>query len=453
MSHDSFMKFSPDEIKDDFVPKEDYLSAEFAEWEAKHLWPHVWQLACREEEVATPGSYVTYDIVNESIIVTRSGDGQIRAFHNVCPHRGRRLTEGCGHAQRFVCKFHGWQFDTQGNNIRVVDRDDWAGCLADEDLHLKDVKVATWGGAVFINLDPACEPLEQFLSPMREHVEHYEFERLRYRWYKTVIMPANWKVVLGFFNEFYHVQQAHPQLLTFTDDYSKSGGFGRHGKMWFDAEGAVPFRRSPRLPPKDEPDYRNYILDFVEKYNRELQAMVTPRNYEATQRLRTEVAADASPTEVLTKWMEFQIEAAEKDGSGWPSRLTPEYMEQSGLDWHVFPNTIFLHGTVDGVLWYRVRPNGEDHGSCIFDVWSLERYAPGKEPPLVREFYQNWQDAEWPLIYVQDFMNISQVQKGMKSSGFQGIRPNPVQERAISHFHRTLREFMHEQRARLEVAN
>lgn len=448
MPHTPHSKFCPDEIRDDFIPKEDYLSAEFAEWEAKYLWPRVWQLACREEEIPKPGSFVTYDIVDDSIIVTRSDDGRIRAFHNVCPHRGRRLAEGCGNVQRFVCKFHGWQFDSTGNNIRVVDRDDWNGCLADGDIRLQEVKVGTWGGAVFINMDPDCEPLERFLSPMREHVEHYEFERLRYRWYKTVIMPANWKVALEFFNEFYHVQQAHPQLLTFTDDYSHSGGFGRHGKMWFAAEGAVPFRRSPRLPPKDEPDFRNYILDFVEKYYHELQAMVTQRNYEATQRLRTEVAADAAPGEVLAKWVEFQIEAAEKDGAGWPSRLTPEYMEKSGLDWHVFPNTVFLHGTVDGVLWYRIRPNGNDHETCIFDVWSLERFAEGKEPPLVREFYENWEDGEWPRIYAQDFINIPHVQKGMKSRGFKGSRPNPLQERAITHFHRTLRAFMHEQRAR-----
>ena len=451
---DTVRKFSPDDIKDDFVPKEDYLSPEFAQWEADYLWSRVWQLACREEELPKPGSYVTYDILDESFIITRTTDGSIKAYFNVCPHRGRRLTEGCGTAQKFVCRFHGWQFNTDGDNIKVVDRDDWNGCLKDEDIKLQEVQCDTWGGAVFINMDPNCEPLHDFLSPMREHVEHYEFEKLRYRWYKTAIVPANWKVALEFFNEFYHVQQAHPQLLSFTNDYSNSGGFGRHGKMWFPAEGgAVPFDRSPRLPPKSEPDYRNFVLDFVEKYHHELQAMVTPRNYQATQRLRDEVPADATPEEVLTKWFEFQIEAAEADGSGWPAHLTPEYMEQSGLDWHVFPNTVFLHGLVDGVLWYRARPNGTDHESCIFDVWSLERYPEGKEPALKREFYENWTDGDWPRIYVQDFVNIPEVQKGLRSRAFKGARTNPVQERAISHFHRTLREFMHEGREQQQTGN
>ena len=240
------------------------------------------------------------------------------------------------------------------------------------------------------------------------------------------------------------MQQTHPQLLPFTDDYSKSGGFGRHGKMWFEATGAVPLRRSPRLPPKDEPDYRNIVLDFVEKYNNDLEAMVTPRHYKAAQRLRTEVAADAAPEEVIAKWFQFQVEAAMADGSGWPSELTPEYIDASGLDWHVFPNTIFLHGTVDGVLWYRARPNGNDPESCLFDVWSLQRYGPGQEPPLVREFYNSPSEGDWARIYLQDFANIPEINKGMKSRGFAGGRANPVQERAITHFHRVLREFIDE---------
>ena len=438
--------FPASDVTEDFIPKDVYFSRDFAQLEAERLWPYVWQLACRLEEIPNPGDFVTYTILRDSIVIVRAGDNSVRAYHNVCPHRGRRLTEGCGQLRQFHCRFHGWQFDLDGKNIKVVDRGDWAGRLDDEDISLKPVQVGTWGGFVFVNMDPNCEPLDEFLQPMRGYVDKFEFEKLRFRWYRTMVVPANWKLVLEFFNEFYHVQQAHPQLLSFTDDYSNSAGFGRHGKMWFISEGAVPFKRSPRLPAKEEPDYRNYVLDFVERYHTELSAMVTPRNYEATQRLRTEVAADASPQEVLSKWVQFQIEAAEADGSGWPSELTPDYIEQSGLDWHVFPNTIFLHGLIDGVLWYRARPNGSDPESCIFDVWSLQRYGEGDAPPLNREFYENWQDTEWGRIYEQDFVNIGEVQAGMASRGFDGAKPNPVQEAVIINFHRVLREFIAEHR-------
>lgn len=435
--------FAPQEVRDDFIPRDVYFSREFAQLEAEKLWPHVWQLACRLEEIPNVGDYVTYDILDDSIIVVRNSETTVKAYYNVCPHRGRRLTEGCGHVQKhFVCRFHGWQYDVHGANTKVVDRDDWGGCLKDEDIRLGEVKVGTWGGFVFINMDANCEPLEKFLEPLDEYCGKFEFEKLRFRWYKTTILPGNWKTMLEFFNEFYHVQQAHQQLLPFSNDYSNSGGFGRHGAMWYPPSGAFPLSRSPRLPPKDEPDYRNFVLDFVETFNRDLKAMVTERNYLATQRLRTEVPADATPMEVITKWVQFQIEAAHADGSGWPAELTPEYIDRSKLDWHVFPNTIFLHGFIDGVLWYRVRPNGNDPESCIFDVWSLQRYGPGLAPPLKREFFADWKDGDFPLIFTQDFANVAAVQKGLKSRGFSGARPNPVQERAIINFHRRLREFL-----------
>ena len=433
--------FPVDAIRDDFVPKDVYFSRDFARLEAEHLWPRVWQIVCRLEEIPNVGDHVTYDILGDSIIVVRSSADEVKAFHNVCPHRGRTLTEGCGHSSKFVCRFHGWKFDLDGKNTEIIDRADWGDCLKHGDADLKPVRLDTWAGWVWINMDPDCEPLRDFLAPIPDHVDKFEFEKMRFRWYKTLVVPSNWKLVLELFNEFYHVQQTHPQLLTFTDDYSHSGGFGRHGKMWFVSDGAVPLKRSPRLAPKEEPDFRKLVLDFVEKYDKDLEAMITKRNYEAAQRLRTECSADASPEEVVAKWFQFQMEAAEADGSGWPMELTPDYVEKSGLDWHVFPNTIFLH-MPDAVLWYRARPNGDDPESCIFDIWSLQRYGPGQEPPLERQFFASPGDAEWPRIYAQDFANIGEIQKGMRSRAYAGGRTNPVQERAITNFHRELRKFL-----------
>jgi phenylpropionate dioxygenase-like ring-hydroxylating dioxygenase large terminal subunit len=437
-------RYPAQDVLDDFVPKNAYVDSEFARTEEERLWPYAWQLACRLEEIPKVGDYYTYDIVNDSIIVVRASETSIKAFFNACTHRGLPLAKGSGTVRNFHCRYHGWKFDLNGDCIDVIDRADWGGSLKDEDIRLREVKVGTWGGAVFINMDPNCEPLEQFIKPVDEYCDAFEFEKMRYAWYKTLIVPANWKQVLEAFNEFYHVQQTHPQLLTFTYDYSASAGFGRHGKVWFTAQGAIPFRRSDRLPPKEVPDYRDYVLDFVERYNADLKAMVTPRMTKAAERLRTEVAATASPQEVLGKWFEFQMEAAAEDGVEWPSGLTPEYLERSGLDWHVFPNTIFLHATIDGVLWYRARPNGTDPDSCIFDIAALERYAPGKEPPLKREFYPDWKAVEWPAIYGQDLVNLDVIQRGMKTRGFEGQRTNPLQERAIVNFHRALRRFLHD---------
>jgi phenylpropionate dioxygenase-like ring-hydroxylating dioxygenase large terminal subunit len=439
--------FPPEDVRDDYVPKEDFFDPEFARLEAERLWPKVWQIACRLEEIPKVGDYLTYDILTDSIIVVRTGENEVRAFHNACPHRGNQITEGCGHAKQFVCSFHGWRFGLDGRCISVTDRKDWGDCLKDEDVGLSNVQAGLWGGWVWINMDPDCQPLEQYLEPMRSKCDRFEFEKLRFAWYKTTIVPANWKTVVEAFTEFYHVQTTHQQMLVYTNDYSTSRAMGRHGWISYDSGTGLPIGRSPRLPPKEEPDFRNYILEYAEQFKNDLGAMQTDRAYQAVQRLKVETTAEMSPIEVLTKWGEFTYEAAIKEGAGWPADLTPEYLAESGFDWHVFPNTVFLHPAVEAVLWYRMRPNGNDPESCIFDIWSLERYPPGKEPPLKREFYADWRDGEWPLIYRQDFQNSPKVQKGMRSRGFRGARPSPVQERAIANFHRVLRRFMQDPHA------
>ena len=440
-------QFPASEVRDDFIPKEDYLSRDFAALEAEHLWPKVWQIACRLEEIPNKGDYVTYDILDESIVVVRGNDDTVNAFYNACPHRGNTLTEGCGSARQFVCSFHGWRFGLDGRNIAVIDRHDWAGCLADEDIGLSPVKVGLWGGWVWINMDPDCQPLDEFLEPMKAHCEKYEFEKLRFAWYRSTVVPANWKTVVEAFTEFYHVQTTHEQMLVYTQDYSTSRAMGRHGWVSYEGGTGLPIGRSPRLPAREEPDFRNYIFEYAEQFKNDLAAMQTERAYQAAQRLREEVPADTEPAEIVAKWGEFTYQAALDSGAGWPAELTPEYMAASGFDWHVFPNTVFLHPAVEAVLWYRMRPNPQDHESCLFDIWSLERFAEGTAPKVEREFIADYTTGDWPLIYRQDLENIPKIQKGMRSRGFKGGRTSPVQERAIANFHRVLRRFLEDEHA------
>jgi phenylpropionate dioxygenase-like ring-hydroxylating dioxygenase large terminal subunit len=439
--------YPPEEVRDDFIPKADFLDRAFHELEKEHLWPKVWQNACRLEEIPNVGDYTVYDIIDDSVVVVRSGEDEVRAFHNVCPHRGTLLVEGNGNAKQFVCSFHGWRFGVDGRNIKVIDRQDWGGCLSREDTDLTPVQAGVWGGWVWINMDPECQPLDAFLEPMKSMCALFEFEKLRPAWYKSVIVPANWKTALGAFTEFYHVQTTHAQMLTYTQDYSISRAMGRHGWISYAGGTGLPVGRSQRLPPREIPDFREYLFEYAHQFKHDLQAMQTERAYQATQRLREEVPADAPPEEVLGKWAQFIHEAAVGSGAGWPEGLTPEYIAESGFDWHVFPNTAFLHPAIEAVLWYRFRPYGDDHQRCLFDVWSLERFPPGEEPEVEHQIFEDWRDGDFPLIFRQDFLNIPKVQKGMKSRAFKAGRPSPVQERAVSHFHRTLRRFLQDPHA------
>ena len=112
----------------DTIPRERFTSPEFLALEYERLWPHVWQIACRVEEVAGPGDFVEYSIGAHSVFVVRGGDGRLRGFLNTCPHRGTRLAEGYGTFGAGIrCLFHGWGWDLQGANTFVLDRHEFRG--------------------------------------------------------------------------------------------------------------------------------------------------------------------------------------------------------------------------------------------------------------------------------------------------------------------------------------
>lgn len=435
------------EIRDDFVPKDAYLSKEYASLEKERLWPRVWQVACREEEIPNVGNYVTYDILDDSLIVMRTDENTIKALYNACQHRGRKLTTGCGHATRLRCRFHGWEYDIDGTIRTVLDREDWDGCpdMADENLSLKEALVDTWAGFVFINMDPDADPLAKYLEPMPSYCDGFEFGKMRFHWYKSVRLPCNWKVALEAFNEGYHVYATHPQLVdTMGDDRTTSFVFGKHSMFGY-FEGVRPMGSpSPRTGKPIPEDLRPGILEYIGQIDRTLNAIITHRDAEASTRLMSETSADEDSMTLMLKLAEFQKEAAIAANAGWPE-MSFEDIFNAGTDWHVFPNFIFLPWP-DGGLFYRSRPDGDNPDSCIFDIWSLQRFAPGSEPALQREYYHgedDWRHKEnFGLILSQDFQNMISVQQGMKARGFSGSRTNPKQEAPVANFHRVIRGFI-----------
>ena len=169
----------------DFLPPKDiYLSPQIAKLEKERLWPKVWQMAGRVEQLRGIGSYLTYDIGDDAVIVVRVSEHGYKAFHNACQHRGRRILDAEGQVQEIACRFHGWRWHLNGTIKSVTERGDWANCshMTDADIALKPVRVDTWGGWIFINLDEKAEPLARYLEPVAERCAPYEFEKLRARW-------------------------------------------------------------------------------------------------------------------------------------------------------------------------------------------------------------------------------------------------------------------------------
>ncbi|TAL04183.1 MAG: aromatic ring-hydroxylating dioxygenase subunit alpha [Rhodospirillaceae bacterium] len=422
---------------------EPYISADYARRENTRLWQRVWQWACRLEEIRNVGDYVTYDIADQSIIVVRTAPDEIKGFHNVCMHRGRRLASGCGTAKGFRCRFHGWQWDLEGRNVRVVDRQDWGDALTDENLRLAPVRVDTWGGYVYVTMDREAPPLREFLEPAATMLDSFEIERMRYRWRKWLIMPCNWKVALEAFNESYHLQASHPQLLRFNEDYTWSKSCGWHAHHGRPSR-RLPGQGSSRILPDPRDDVRQSLAGLYKEMKDTLDAYVTDTSVRAAQRLPNEIPEGTPPPQVLAQFSRWWREADAQRGVTWP-QVTAEQSAAAGFDWHLFPNSVILIQPTC-VLGYRARPNGPDPDSCIFEVYALERAAEGAEPetPVPERCDDLTNEAFWGRILLQDFQNMPEVQRGMKSIGFPGTRPNPVQEQAVINLRRSVDAFMAE---------
>jgi phenylpropionate dioxygenase-like ring-hydroxylating dioxygenase large terminal subunit len=421
---------------------EDYISRDFLEREKAKLWPNVWQVACREEELANPGDFITYDIGDDSIIVTRNKAGEIIAYHNVCPHRGRRLAKGCGKTNQFRCGYHGWTFNLDGENVAIQDRDDWKGALDSISVDLHRVRVDSWGGFVFIDLRTEGESLRDYLETIPEFLDPFEYERMRFRWYQTVHMDCNWKVALEAFMENYHVATTHPQILPFVgDDYSLSYAQGKHAHFGFwgtTTPLGVPSPRTKRPPPEDA---REGVMAFFQTYEDQLKGMFSERDAIAAQRLKEVVPEGTDPGAAFMAAVELGRQAAEAEGIGYPERLGFQQIAKAGANWHIFPNCATLPW-FDGALFYRARPDGNDPDKCIFDIWSLVRYAPGNEPPLERKLFTSMEGNSIGGILDQDVANMAEVQRGMKSRAFARALVNPIQEMELINFHHHLRRYL-----------
>jgi len=423
------------------IPPDNYLSRDFLAKEKEHLWPRAWQVACREEEMPKPGDYVVYEVADESIIVVRTRDG-IKAFHNVCPHRGRQIMDGCGHAVNFRCQYHNWTFALDGRNVAVQDREDWAGTLDGEELDLLPVKTGIWGGFVWVCMDTEAESLVDYLAPVPEMLDPFEYENMRIRWAYQLRIPCNWKVALEAFMEGYHVAATHSQLLPVQgEDYTTSFAHGKHSHFGYWGATAMAGTPSPRLKTECPKDVRPGVIEFFRQMEETFGAMFTDRDYEAAKSIMDHLPADADPLTAFGTAIEFGRQAAEREGCGYPPNLTPEAMMKAGSDWHVFPNCVTLP-YFDGAVWYRARPDGDDPDRCIFNIYSLKRYAAGQEPGAKVEIVDDIEGRSFGLIVDQDIANMRNVQKGMKSRAFRYARPNPVQEVEITNFHKTLEQFV-----------
>jgi len=314
--------------------------------------------------------------------------------------------------------------------------------LTPERTHLNEVKVDTWGGWLFINMDPNCVPLREYLEPAASILDPFQFEKMRYKWRQWVVFDCNWKTAIEAFMEPYHVTGTHTQMLEHGQYYAYSAAHGLHGVSGFD-------ERDPTLKMKQsstitragkgkDPRVSTYELQN-EIYTTVNNASTTETLVNAAKRLVDELPEGTPPDQVIKHWLASAKADDAKRGVDWPT-ITPQQMAEAGLAWSVFPNMTILQG-ITFALCYRVRPYSDDPHKCIFESYAIERYPQGQEPKT-EWVYADATKEKWGLVLSQDFSNMAAVQKGMRCRGFRGALPNPHQERKITNFHRNLARYM-----------
>ena len=381
------------------LPVERYFKREYHELEVEKIWKRVWQMACHQDDIPEVGDYHVYDVAHLSFLIVRVSATEIKAYYNACLHRGRQLREfGGKRATEFRCPFHGWSWRLDGSMKEMTCPWDFPG-LRTEDLSLPEVKVGQWGGMVFINPDPDCVPLADYLGePMIAQFERFELEKRYKQAHVARIVDANWKLTAEAFSEGWHLIATHPQSLLAGYDganihYDIFGNFGRgngnvlrgtsaHRGIIQAPEEAAAERRESAATMRDY--LRKIIGDNVDRY---------------------------SDTEMLDQYFNS-----------------------------LFPNLHPWGGWARIV--FRFLPYGDNPERSIMEAIFLAPWPDGKPKPPAAKIH--WVEKSWceapelgslARILDQDMYNLPKIQRGVKTKPDGHIYLSNYAEGFIRNFH------------------
>jgi Rieske 2Fe-2S family protein len=205
------------------LPAAWYYEPEHYRRELDAFWYRRWIAACREEELPAAGDWRVVAIGSQKIVLLRNENGELRAFHNTCRHRGSILCEkesGRFARARIVCPYHAWTYDLDGHLVgtpRRMETPDFAA----SDFSLFEVALRTWSGFVFVCLIPSAEPVA-----FPDRFKNYGLENLRIGKRIVVDVKANWKLLVENFAECFHCPPVHPELCRVVTAYQDAGAWG-----------------------------------------------------------------------------------------------------------------------------------------------------------------------------------------------------------------------------------
>ncbi len=416
----------------DRIPAQRYYDEGFYKAEVENLWPHVWQMACRLEMIPEVGDWVEYSNLGKSVIVVRTKDG-VKAFHNACRHRGVPLNDGAGtgncKGKGFICPFHGWRWNMDGENTFVYGKHLFTENQLDtDDLALRPCRVEVAGGCAFINHDDNAPSLADSLGPVLKALDAHGMSNLRSEWWFGTVLPANWKVAMEAFMEGYHVMRTHPQLQrTAPALYNSMYGYDTGGI-------GVPI--DPGMSVRD-----NIVaqMQHLELLSEGMAGMVHAKELEIMRPLVDAEFPD-DPQQAVMMFFGMINDQVHKQlsakGEPVPDLNVAAVNDPVNAVEFLFPH-YFLLPMFSCMSSYRIRPLGPE--SCLFELWSLAPFAPGEEPPVPMEMTMLPYDSQdFPPIPRQDYSNIPIQQLGMHATGFDFMRLSFEKEGLISNYQRII---------------
>lgn len=422
----------------DPIPASRYTDPEFFELEKKKMWPKVWQMAAREEELPEPGDYVVYENVGKSFVIMRQEDGSVRAFYNVCLHRGRKLKTEDGFSSELHCPFHGFSWNNDGSLKNIPCRWDFDH-IKDKDMQLPEAHLGQWGGYIFIRESKEGPTLEEYLAPMPEHFKRWKHEECVTAVWVAKVIPANWKATMEAFMESWHTLVTHPQLLPFTGDCNTHYNiYGDHVNLTVTPFGVI----SPHLDPEGK--QQQWIVDEFVKYNGR-----SSDNYEGNEEEEGGYNVKVSEGVTARAALGESLRKTTTEMFGHDVSYASDCEMMDAILYNVFPNLSPWAGFQPNIV-YRWRP-WPDADHTLMEVRVLTRVPPGQKHPksVPMKFLsedQKWTDApELGIlgdVFEQDMDNLPYVQEGLKASKNNEVHFANYQEIQLRQFQNTLMKYI-----------
>ena len=232
---------APQSLKGAALEPRYYLDPDSVEHEQERIFDRTWQFAGHVSQLREPGAYLTTKAGTQPVLVIRDDEGEVRAFRNVCRHRGSRLLSGAGQCKRAIrCRYHGWTYRLDGTLIGVPEGRSFDAPLDKPGLGLFPVRSEVVEGLIFVNLDVHAEPLRHQLGELPARLARYGIADLDLFFELDRTQPVNWKIVADNYLEGYHVPIAHPGLMRLLD-YGRYEADVHERWVWFEA----PLRDKP----------------------------------------------------------------------------------------------------------------------------------------------------------------------------------------------------------------